>query len=127
MNDTLAGASPVDQPVRPLPPERAWLVEWKAHGYGPQWWGFNHEPHARADWCCDANKAIRFSRREDAERMRLHVIAVAGLTGRHDYERSITATEHEWPNLDLSALPSPHRQRKMGCPCQRQAVERTAC
>lgn len=80
-------------------PERAWLVEWKAHGYGPQWWGFNHNPGAHADWCGDANKAIRFSRCEDAERMRLHVIAVAGLTGRHDYERSIIAAEHEWPNV----------------------------
>jgi len=80
--------------------ERAWLVEWKAHGYGPQWWGFNYAPGRNADWCADANKAIRFSRREDAERMRLHIIAVAGLTGMHDYERSITATEHEWPDAD---------------------------
>ncbi len=81
-------------------PERAWLVEWKAHGYGPQWWGFNYEPGKRGDWCSDANNAIRFSRREDGERMRLHIIAVAGLTGHHEYERSIQVTEHEWPNKD---------------------------
>ena len=79
-------------------PERAWLVEWKAHGFGPQWWGFNYAPGKHADWCSDANKAIRFSRKEDAERMRLHIIAVFGFTGRHDYERSISATEHAWPN-----------------------------
>jgi hypothetical protein len=85
-----------------LVPERAWLVEWKAHGYGPQWWGFNHAPGKHATWCSDANNAIRFARKEDAERMRLHVIAVAGLTGHHEYERSITATEHEWPNAELS-------------------------
>ena len=79
-------------------PERAWLVEWKAHGFGPKWWGFNYEPGKHGHWCSDANNAIRFSRKEDAERMRLHIIAVAGFKGHHEYERSITATEHEWPN-----------------------------
>ena len=78
--------------------ESAWLVEWNAHGYGPQWWGFNHAPGSHSDWCADANNAVRFARQEDAERMRLHIIAVKGMTGRHDYERSITATEHAWPN-----------------------------
>ena len=76
--------------------ERAWLVEWKAHGYGPQWWGFRFTPGRQGEWCYDANDAVRFARREDAERMRLHVIAAAGLTGRHDYENSISAAEHEW-------------------------------
>lgn len=79
-----------------LVPARAWLVEWKAHGYGPQWWGFRFTPGRQGDWCHDVNHALRFARREDAERMRLHVIAAAGLTGRHDYENSISATEHEW-------------------------------
>lgn len=74
----------------------AWLVEWKAHGYGPQWWGFNHTPGKNATWCSDANNAIRFARKEDAERMRLHIIAVAGLTGMHEYERSVSVTEHMW-------------------------------
>jgi len=74
----------------------AWLVEWKAHGYGPQWWGFNHTPGKSATWCSDANNAIRFARKEDAERMRLHIIAVAGLTGMHEYERSVSVTEHLW-------------------------------
>lgn len=83
-------------------PERAWLVEWKAHGYGPQWWGFNYKPGKHANWCGDPNNAIRFSRKEDAERMRLHIIAVAGMTGLHEYERSITATEHEWPNAKFT-------------------------
>ena len=78
--------------------EHAWLVEWNAHGYGPQWWGFIFTPGAHANWCSDANNAVRFSRKEDAERMRLHIIAVAGWTGHHAYEKSITATEHEWPN-----------------------------
>lgn len=74
----------------------AWLVEWKAHGHGPQWWGFNHTPGKSATWCSDANKAIRFARKEDAERMRLHIIAVAGLTGMHNYEQSVSVTEHLW-------------------------------
>lgn len=77
-------------------PERAWLVEWKAHGYGPQWWGFSYEPGKHGDWCADSLKAVRFARKADAERMRLHIIAVAGLTGHHAYEQSISATEHEW-------------------------------
>lgn len=96
----LAIAALTAQPaaVRAVPAhESAWLVEWKAHGYGPQWWGFNYEPRKSASWCSDANNAIRFSRKEDADRMRLHIIAVAGLTGRHEYERSISVTEHEWP------------------------------
>lgn len=82
----------------------AWLVEWKAHGHGPQWWGFNHTPGKNATWCSDANNAIRFARKEDAERMRLHVIAVAGLTGMHSYERSVSVTEHMW--IDTASAPA---------------------
>lgn len=83
--------------VEPLTDESAWLIEWQAHGHGPQWWGFNHTPGLFSDWCSDANNAIRFSRKEDAERMRLHVIAVAGFSGRLDYQRQVTVTEHMWP------------------------------
>lgn len=78
------------------PPESAWLVEWQAHGYGPQWFGFNYAPDARWDWCADANKAVRFARQEDAERMRLHILAASGRAGNLDYANSISATEHEW-------------------------------
>jgi len=88
-NDTAAQPSAQGESV-------AWLVEWKAHGHGPQWWGFNHTPGKNGTWCSDANNAIRFARKEDAERMRLHIIAVAGLTGMHDYERSVSVTEHMW-------------------------------
>jgi len=91
-------APPAAQPaVEPLTDESAWLIEWQAHGHGPQWWGFNHTPGLFSDWCSDANNAIRFSRKEDAERMRLHVIAVAGFSGRLDYQRQVTVTEHMWP------------------------------
>ena len=90
-SEDLAQAAP-----QPAGGERAWLVESKVLGHGPQWWGFNREPRKHADWCSDANDAIRFSRKADAESMRLHIIAVAGLTGRHDYERTISATEHQW-------------------------------
>ena len=42
MNDTLAGASPVDQPVKPLPPERAAFVEWlRAYAGGGEHWRGN--------------------------------------------------------------------------------------
>ena len=95
-------------PVAPQTQEPvAWLVEWKSHGHGPQWWGFNYEPRSRADWCSEANKAIRFARKEDAERMRLHIIAVAGLTGMHDYERSITVTAHMWVDTTPAAPQAP--------------------
>lgn len=67
----------------------AWLLEWRAMDYNTQWWGFEFQPRRRGDWCNDINKAIRFSRKEDAERMRLHVIAVADMTGHHLYERHI--------------------------------------
>ena len=77
-------------------PERAWLLEWKAPGCGPKWWGFDHTPVVRNDWCADVNNAIRFARKVDAERMRLHHIAVVGLTGCHDFERQLFVTEHEW-------------------------------
>lgn len=94
------------QPVQPSAQGEAvaWLVEWKAHGHGPQWWGFNHTPGKNATWCSDANNAIRFARKEDAERMRLHVIAVAGLTGMHEYERSVSVTEHMW--IDTASAPA---------------------
>jgi hypothetical protein len=82
-------------------------VEWKADGYGPQWWGFNHTPGKNGTWCSNANNAIRFARKEDAERMRLHIIAVAGLTGMHDYERRVSVTEHMWPDALASAPAAP--------------------
>ena len=75
--------------------ERAWLVEWSGYGYGPQWWGFNFEPKRCASWCEDANNAIRFSRKADAERIRLHILALEG-TNSEDRKRSISVTEHEW-------------------------------
>jgi len=90
--------------------ERAWLIEWQAHGYGPQWWGFNYEPGRHASWCSDANNAIWFSRKEDGERMRLHLLAVEGLSGNTDRQRSITVTEHEWPLPP--APPAPEQEKK---------------
>lgn len=102
--NALLAAAP--QPAQPSAQGEAvaWLVEWKAHGHGPQWWGFNHTPGKNATWCSDSNNAIRFARKEDAERMRLHIIAVAGLTGMHDYERSVSVTEHMWP--DAASAPA---------------------
>lgn len=93
--DALLARAALATPAAPAQPV-AWLVEWKAHGHGPQWWGFNHTPGKNANWCSDANNAIRFARKEDAERMRLHIIAVAGLTGLHQYESSVSVTEHLW-------------------------------
>lgn len=104
MSDTSAGQGPaLSEGLGHAEPERAWLVEWRAHGYGPKWWGFNFTPSEHADWCSDANNAVRFSREEDAERVRLHIIASADYHDRHRvaYGRSITVTEHEWPNVGV--------------------------
>ena len=75
----------------------AWLIEWKTQTHGPQWWGFNYEPGKRGSWCGDVNRAIRFARREDAERMRVHIIAAEDMTGKVSYEERISVTEHMWP------------------------------
>lgn len=85
--------------------ERAWLVELSTPGHAPQWWGFNHSPRSRGEWCADSNSAVRFARRLDAERMRLHIIAAFGFTGQHSYERSVSVTEHEWGSIAAQAGP----------------------
>ncbi len=86
--------------------ERAWLVELSTPGHAPQWWGFNHSPRSRGEWCADSNSAVRFARRLDAERMRLHIIAAFGFTGQHSYERSVSVTEHEWGSAAAQAGPA---------------------
>ncbi len=83
--------------------ERAWLVELSIPSHAPQWWGFNHSPRSRGEWCADSNSAVRFARRLDAERMRLHIIAAFGFTGQHSYERSVSVTEHEWGSAAAQA------------------------
>lgn len=90
--------SPIAVPSAPEPSEPvAWLIEIKPHGHAPQWWGFNYEPGRFADWCADANNAVRFSRKEDAERMRLHILARSELAGNVPYASSVIVTEHMWP------------------------------
>ena len=84
-------------------PEQAWLVEFKPHGHAPWWWGFNYPGSTNAGWCQDANNAVRFSRKEDAERMRLYVIAERGLRGNTKFEESVIATEHTWIGTDTQA------------------------
>lgn len=73
--------------------ETAWLVEYNVHNYHPRWWGFN-SPGKYAEWYSDSNRAIRFSRKEDAERMRLYIIENSSLKGDKLYESQITVTEH---------------------------------
>lgn len=74
--------------------ECAWLVEQRVSGYAPQWWGFPYTAGKEGTWCKDASDAIHFSRKRDAEQIRLHIIACAGLTGNSNYERAIVVTEH---------------------------------
>lgn len=62
-------------------PESAWLVEWPANENLPaRWW------HPTVGWCVDANVALRFSRKQDAD----DYIATRQM-GNHG-----VATEHVW-------------------------------
>jgi len=63
--------------------ESSWLVEWPISDNLPaRWW------HPGGGWMIDANKAIRFARKVDAE----DFIANTRLVG------GIVATEHVWLN-----------------------------
>lgn len=65
-------------------PEIAWLIE--STFYGPsRWWGFREG--FDETFTSDPNRAVRFARREDAER------AIALLGG-----HMMKATEHAWVN-----------------------------
>lgn len=59
----------------------AWLIEWPASDNMPaRWW------HPKDGWMLDANKAVRFSRKEDAEAYKREM-----RIGEH-----LMATEHIW-------------------------------
>lgn len=63
--------------------ETAWLVEWPASDNLPaRWWN----PVPNMGWMIDANKAIRFSRKEDAESY------ISGMR----FGGGKLATEHKW-------------------------------
>lgn len=76
-------ASPAVAPVAVgVKDETAWLIELR--GSRPTWWSLH--PEEEPGWVPDANKALRFSRKEDAE-------AYINDTGWTD----AFATEHMWP------------------------------
>lgn len=117
-------AADAAQPIAAQAGERAWLVELSTPGHAPQWWGFNHSPRSRGEWCADSNSAVRFARRLDAERMRLHIIAAFGFAGQHSYERSVSVTEHEWGSAAAQAGPVTAEQHFDFTPAELQDMRR---
>lgn len=62
--------------------EIAWLIERE----GPLWASVQSAPYVAFKWTADANQAIRFSRKEDGEQVKLLM---------QDHENLIV-TEHQW-------------------------------
>lgn len=82
--------SPVSEEVQE---ESGWLIERNGKWWGPQTsrWESNQAIVEPSHWTADVNKAIRFSRKEDAEAFRRW----EGLEG------GATATEHIWLKGDV--------------------------
>ena len=64
--------------------ESGWLIENSQYGEGPHWWtGHMFDDD---DWTKDSLQAVRFSRKEDAQK----IIDYIG------WNYGITATAHQW-------------------------------
>lgn len=82
----------------------SWLrVQMKFNGYGAREFGFTH----------DANKALRFARKEDAEAvLAMHL----GASPPDWYSKPFSVTEHMWPaasQAQAAPAPEPSRSQKM--------------
>lgn len=97
-----AVAGPVERPVRPLEPERAWLVEWRFNGI--QWMYLWPRAPGGFSFTSDANQAIRFARREDAEAALKWAQDTDSRRGAGRVAGELLATEHEWPNAIYTTL-----------------------
>lgn len=69
--------------------EQGWLIEGRI-GNSPVWFRIAFCDRTKWDWTTDANKALRFSRQQDAEEM------LAFLQGIGVLDREWKATGHEW-------------------------------
>ncbi len=87
----------VERGVRPLPPERGWLVEWRFNGI--QWLYLWPRAAGGFSFTGDANRAIRFARREDAEAALRWARDTDARRGAARASGELLVTEHEWPNV----------------------------
>lgn len=72
--------------------EKAWLIEVPMTTFGgpPVWWTGNYKTGSLNDqWSADSLDAVRFSRKEDAEKVISGTLRMKGGT-------EIIATEHGW-------------------------------
>ena len=67
--------------------ESGWLVEWARPNKTALWWDSEQCPDG---WTTDSNKAIRFSRKVDAEKAMRLVFKDSKILN------ALSATDHEW-------------------------------
>ena len=74
------------------PMELGWLIEYHFDDRnGPHYWSGDHLAHeAQVEWTTDANSAIRFARRVDAE------MVMVGVLGLKIPSLNVVAVEHGW-------------------------------
>lgn len=72
--------------------ETAWLIERHIPGQPPEWAGDDHEAPRMIVFVRDANDAIRFSRKQDAE----SIMAICHI-GHCTVGATYFASEHMWP------------------------------
>lgn len=77
--------------------ETGWLIELRLEGEGyPKWWT-GHIPNGMvSEWTNNSLKAIRFSRKIDAENVMIGVFGISSDGGDFDMPSEIIATSHEW-------------------------------
>lgn len=95
-------ATPTLPALEPCPETRdevAWLIETRDHHGKPRWWG-EWNSDGLCDWTFDSLKAIRFCRKEDAER------AIAMAEWIDVMREDCSATEHAWANVNRRPAPS---------------------
>jgi hypothetical protein len=104
IGDLLTALTPSDAVGAP-----AWLAEWPANNNLPaRWW------HPQRGWCVDADKAIRFSRKEDAD---------AYIETRQMGGTGVFASEHIWlpnaaPVAPAAVAPSDEHQATLYVECR---------
>lgn len=77
--------------------ERAWLVEWRFNGI--QWLYLWPSAPGGFSFTGDANQALRFARREDADAVLQWARTVDSRRGAPRASGELLVTEHEWPNI----------------------------
>lgn len=81
--------------------ERAWLVEWRFNGL--QWLYLWPRAAGGFSFTGDANRALRFARREDAEAALQWARETDSRRGAGRASGELLVTEHEWPPVERAA------------------------